>query len=203
MTTQRVDDLLQRLPEIAKVVNEFKSENVQLRVFDALLDGFDFPVDRGVKNYDARVKAEKEVRVSGDAPKDMESSPGTASHPKGVRGNKKEGAVSLVADLNLRPKGTKTLREFYGEKKPTTNEQSFAVMTYYLEKVLGISGISPNHIYTGFKDLDLRVPARLRTVISNSASRHAWIDTSDKENIKLTIHGENFVEHDLPSSKKE
>lgn len=202
MTTQQVDDLLQRLPEIAKVVNEFKSESVQLRAFDALLGGFDYPAVQRVKNSKAHVEVTKELRTIDEATAGKQQPSGAASHTKGARGNKKEGSVSLVADLNLRPKGKKTLREFYGEKKPTTNEQSFAVMTYYLEKVLGVSGISPNHIYTGFKDLDLRVPARLRTVISNSASRHAWIDTSDKENIKLTIHGENFIEHDLPSVKK-
>jgi hypothetical protein len=200
MTTERIDDLLQRLPEIAKVVNEFKSESVQLRALDALLGGLDAPADQQAKKGKRHVEATKELRAADETTPRKSASVG-ASHTKGSRGNRKEGSVSLVADLNLRPKGKTTLRDFYAEKKPTTNEQGFAVMVYYLVNVLGMSGISPNHIYTAFKDLDMRVPNRLRTVLSNSASRHHWIDTSDKENMKLTIHGENFVEHDLPNAK--
>lgn len=147
------------------------------------------------------LEAAKEVPTADESSSRKPPASVGVSHPKGSRGNKKESSVSLVADLNLRPKGKKTLREFYADKKPATNEQTFAVMLYYLANVLGMSGITPNHIYTAFKDLDIRVPNRLRTVLSNSASRHHWIDTSDKENMKLTIHGENFVEHDLPDTK--
>lgn len=199
--TERIDDLLRRLPEIAKVVNEFKSESVQLRALDALLGGLDVPSDGHAKVGKLPVETAKPIGTFDDGRTPKPGATTGASHAKaGSRGNKKEGSVSLVADLNLRPKGKKTLREFYAEKKPATNEQTFAVMVYYLDKVLGLSGINPNHIYTAFKDLDVRVPNRLRTVLSNSASRHHWIDTSDKENMKLTIHGENFVEHDLPNA---
>jgi hypothetical protein len=56
-------------------------------------------------------------------------------------------------------------------------------------------------MYTAFKELNTKVPTRLATVMSNSAKRHGWLDTGNRDDIKITIHGENFVEHDLPAKK--
>jgi hypothetical protein len=193
----RVDDLLQRLPEIAKVVNEFKSESVQLRAFEALLGGFDFPTTKDTADQITPDPVHVDARLTPQRiPKESMAVP--SEPPKTGKAKKKETPVTIVADLNLRPKGKKSLRDFYGEKKPRSNEQSFAVMVYYFEKILAITGITADHIYSAFKDLELRVPARLRTVMSNSATRHRWIDTRNLSDIKLTTHGENFVEHDLP-----
>jgi hypothetical protein len=45
MPETKVDELLSRLPEVAKAVNEFKSETAQLRVLDALLGAFGHTVE--------------------------------------------------------------------------------------------------------------------------------------------------------------
>jgi hypothetical protein len=107
---------------------------------------------------------------------------------------------SIVKDLDLRPEGRESFREFAGGKKPTTNLKKCTVAVYYLTQVLGVAGVDPNHVFTCFKDAKWRVPADLHTTLAETASRDGWLDTSDMDNIRLTPRGETMVEHDLPGT---
>lgn len=207
MPETKVDELLSRLPEVAKAVNEFTSETAQLRVLDALL---------GALGHIAETSSQKNGIHEGP-----ESSPHGADQPTthaeqpraelpatpqvekaGRRRTRKSVEPSFLSDLNLRPKDKQTLRQFYDTKQPATNEQTFAVMIYYMKHVLKIETIGANHVYTAYKDLGLKVPLRLATVISNAAGRHHWINTKSSNDYQMTTHGENFVEHDLPPKSK-
>jgi hypothetical protein len=206
MSETKLDELLNRLPEISKVVNEFKSEMAQLRVLDALLGAF----GPGVETKDPqkadkapstrRNFADERASPTTDQPAGSVESRGTEKTSR--RRSGKSSDLSFVSDLNLRPKDKQTLREFFDTKQPTSNEQTFAVVIYYLKAVLNVEKVGANHVYTAFKDLNLKVPLRLATVISNAAARHRWIDTKSSNDYQMTTHGENFVEHDLPAKGK-
>ncbi len=137
-------------------------------------------------------------RQTSEKPVADESEP-TVPVRKASRAPRKEvGELRILPNLNLRPNGKQSLRAFYEEKDPKSNERGFAVIVYYLKRILEVETVTLNHVYTALKDVGLKVPTRLPTVLSNSARRHGWIDTRTKDDIKITIHGENFVEHDLP-----
>jgi hypothetical protein len=117
-------------------------------------------------------------------------------------GKRKAPTYSLVKDLNLRPEGKKSLREFYAEKKPADQQQQLAVVVYYLHRILELPKVTTNHVYTGLKDVEERVPSFLPQAIRNVANRKGWVDSSNSEGLRTTVAGDNFVEKDLPANPK-
>lgn len=114
---------------------------------------------------------------------------------------KKKQFYSVVKDLNLKPNGKSSFREFIENKKPNNRIQKCLVSVYYLKSVLEIKQININHIYTCHKDSAWRLPSDLTNLLRWIASQKGWLDTSSKDDIRLTAIGENFVDHNLPSKK--
>jgi hypothetical protein len=114
------------------------------------------------------------------------------------RPKRKPPTMSLVKNLDLRPAGKQSLREFVAEKKPKQQNSRIAVVVYYLCKVLEIKGVTANHVYTGCRDIEMRTPVDLPQTMRVIAFKNGWIETSNAEDIKITTAGENHVLHDLP-----
>jgi hypothetical protein len=111
--------------------------------------------------------------------------------------------LTIVKDLDLRPKGKKSFADFSDEKKPTSQYEQCAVAVYYLRQELGLTAVSTNHVYTCFKLMKWRIPSDLPNRLRYAASQFGWFDTSNAQDIKITPMGENLVEHDLPSKSKD
>jgi len=118
------------------------------------------------------------------------------------KGTQRRSTLSIVKGLDLKPKGKTSFADFVKEKNPSSNQDKCVVSVYYLRHELGNKAINANDVFTCFKAANWRVPADLENTLAVSATRKGWFDTSDRQNIKITIHGENFVEHDLPSKPK-
>jgi len=119
-------------------------------------------------------------------------------------GSKRKESYQIVKDLELSVKGGKeALKSFYAKKVPTSAMQRNAVFVYYLEKVAKVNGVGVNHIYTCYKDVNEKVPGALRQSLLDTSFKKGWIDTKSMEGITITTHGENLVEHELPSKKEE
>jgi hypothetical protein len=116
-----------------------------------------------------------------------------------TKSTKQKEVVSIVKELNLRPKGKKSFKDFFAEKKPSSAQAFNTVAVYYLARVIEQQGISPSHVYTCYKEVSERPPVALPQSIRDTASLKGFIDSSDSHNLKLTTRGENFVEHDLPA----
>lgn len=115
--------------------------------------------------------------------------------------NKTKESFSIVKDLDLSSKGGKqNLRDFYKEKSPVSAMENNAVFVYYLQKIAGVKNITPNHIYSCYKDVKVSVPTALRQSLKDTAHRKGWVDTASFEDIIIVTPGENFVEHDLPKA---
>ena len=114
---------------------------------------------------------------------------------------KSKASLSMVKDLNLKPKGKKSLDEFVDAKRPTSYYEKSTISAYYLKEELKLSAISANHIYTCFKHMKWRIPADFFNTLAYTASQYGWLDTSNREDVKVTTMGENLVEHDLPKVK--
>ena len=108
--------------------------------------------------------------------------------------------MSPVKDLNLRPDGEKTLRDFYAEKSPESQTEQISVFVYYL-RIAKVPKITACHVYTCYKDVGVRPPNNLPQIIRNTgSSKKGWLDCSDAEALKITNLGETLVEHDLPAT---
>ncbi len=105
-------------------------------------------------------------------------------------------SYSLLPNLNLHPKGGQSLKEYFAKFKAKNSAEIILVIVYYIEKVLKQNNIDTNTIYTCYKHIGLAVPI-IDKAITNIHSRNGWINTSNRSDLKLTIAGENHIEHEM------
>lgn len=107
---------------------------------------------------------------------------------------------TFAKNLNLRPKAGISFLEFAKSKAPDSIHEKNAVAVYFLEKELkapaDISGV-----YTCYKEVGWKLPSDVNLSLRRTASSHGFIDTSDTANIRMTVIGENLIEHTLPKMK--
>ena len=115
--------------------------------------------------------------------------------------SRKRPSYQFVSGLNFRPPGKPSLKDFYAGKSPSDNQSQVTVLIYYLQKILECKGITTNHLYSAFKDVGVRTPSDIGKIVRNTASRKGWVDSSEGADLKVTVLGENFVEHDLPKAQ--
>ncbi len=107
----------------------------------------------------------------------------------------------LVKDLNLRPSGETTFKQFVQDKNPSSNQEKCLVAAYYLKQKLK-KKTDVDSIYTCFKDAKWRVPSNLENTLCVVAVQKGWLDTTDSNAITIPTLGENYIEHDLPRKVK-
>jgi hypothetical protein len=213
------DRLLTVMPQIAESVNRFDSSAVQEQAFDVLVRALglgepqtvvpDAPhmtdSDSSVSvNGDAngatggptitRVKPHKRTRLgSRSAPKSTTAVPTT-------RRRRRQAATMLDArDLDFRPKGKQSLRDFVAEKKPWSNHERNVLAVAYLEEILRLSPITAGQVLGVYRECSWREPANLAGSLQLTAHRKNWLDTSDTNALRLTTQGRNHVMHDMPT----
>lgn len=142
-----------------------------------------------------------EVEDQSEIPGRVKKTKKRGSGTKGKAKIKAKPSLAIAKDLNLKPKGKKSLDEFAETKKPNSHNEKGTVAAYYLKHVLALSAITESHIFTCFKHMKWRVPTNLSNTLAYTASQYGWLDTSNLQDIKMTTIGENLVEHDLPKKK--
>lgn len=183
------DSLLAEMPRIAEAVKAFP-EAVQPKAFEALmaeLTGRAAPRNTTDKTTPKRRTSKATLQ-------------GQESDKKGSR--RRTGTPSAIRELDLTPDGKPSLKEFVQEKQPKTNHDKNVVSVYYLAEILELDGVTVNHVFTCYKDMNWREPANLANNLALTASRKRFLNTAKFDAINLTPAGRNHVQHDLPSSRK-
>lgn len=108
----------------------------------------------------------------------------------------------MVSDLNLRPDGKITLREFFNSKNPSGNIQSTAVMVYYLQQILGCQEIMASHVFTCYREVEAKIPGNLDQNLRDCASSKYGYIVFTEGKCSMSVRGVNFVEQDLPKKVK-
>lgn len=122
-----------------------------------------------------------------------DDSTGTSNKSKA---SKKVHSYQIIPSLNLKPSGKKSLEDFYLEHPVNSNFEYNLLFIYYLEKVLNEKFINIDHIYTCYKALNIKVP-NIYQSIADTKKRKGWIDSSNMNDLKISIAGENYLEHTL------
>jgi hypothetical protein len=198
------DRLLGAMPRIAAAVNQFKTEENQRAALDALVRAIgladDAPTGPEVAPSLTVVPPLAED-VAGEI-----SAPDTEASQTGTRKRHRrpsaKRAWQRAKDVNFRPDGKMSLREFATEKDPGNNDERNAVIVYYLEEILSLSSIDVSYVLAGYTDLALKAPSDPDNALRVTASKKGWLDTSDMKTIRITHPGRNAVEHDMPRKKK-
>lgn len=193
----QLEDLLGRMPAIAKAVSAFP-EAVQQSAFEVLMatavgntppepsgdDGKVAPMRRRPRGQPR--KAEPNAQTGSVKPRRSAG----ASQPK------------VVKELDLRPKGKTPFADFVKAKNPMNNHDKHAVAIYYLSNMAGLSTVSSDHVFTAWRDAGWKLPSDFRASLRLTASKKRFIDTSNSEAVQLLNTGVNRVEHDLPLHTK-
>lgn len=106
-------------------------------------------------------------------------------------------SFKLDRSLNLRPGDETHLSDFFANYETNKTPERVLLVIYYLEEVLGIENINPNHIYTAFDKLDIRVPKSLYQLISDSKNKFGYLDFESTDDMKVSVSGKNVVKYDL------
>lgn len=120
---------------------------------------------------------------------------------KAKSSSKNQPTPTIIKELNLVPSEKQSFKAFVEEKQPKSNQEKCTVAVYYLRHELELESVSPNHIFTCYKNVGWRV-TDIYNIVRLTASRKGWLDTSNSNDIKTTPHGENLVEFDLPKKSK-
>lgn len=193
MSNDQFDELLKRMTKIAEAVNTFKSEQVQLLAFKMLLNGPDSVETESGDNENGSLGQQNSTTIKKQT---AQKQPITKNVSKKAR----KIVLSIDKDLNLKPKGKKAIDDFITGKSPSSLLEKVAVCVYYLQRELNIKDIGYNHVFTCFKHLNWRLPSDLPNTMQQAGTK-GWLDTSNSMDLKITTHGENLVEHDLPKNK--
>ena len=110
---------------------------------------------------------------------------------------------SMVKDLDLSGKtnNVERLKDFHASFTIGSNLERNLVFMYYLQHKIEISPITPDHVFTCYRDVGVKVPAALVQSLRDTANRRGWLDTANTNDLKVTTPGMNFLEHDLPKAK--
>ena len=112
--------------------------------------------------------------------------------------------LKVVKDLDLSGKGkSKSLKQYVEGHQPKTNMERNLVFVSYLVNELGLKGeITTNHVFTCYRMLpDTKIPGAVVQSLLDTAHRKTWIDTSTLDDIQLTTHGINHIEHEMRSQQ--
>lgn len=205
VTASDLNALLERMPDIAKVVNAFQSEAVQQQAFRVLVRSFgsDDAEDEtnepdtqpdGKSAAPRRPRAQSRRTTTGAAK--TTTTKKTATKKVAAKGS------SWVKDLNLRPSGKESFQDFAKSKAPKNQHEYNTVAVYYLQQIVDIESVTPDHVYTCFREAKWRLPKDVVVSLRLTANKTGWLDTSRTQDIRLTAGGTNLVEHDLPPKPK-
>lgn len=190
-----IDELLARMPDIAKAVNAFESPAVQELAFNALLHSAGIAQSASQKQETPKV----DVPTKRAAKRAKPAVSTDASQPK-KKGNSKKQTFTLLKDLDLYSPDPK-LAAFAARKAPSSVVEKCVVLVYWFVHHGNVSPVTIDMVYTGFKDRNWPVPADLANTLQQAGSK-SLLDSRDRQNLSLTTKGENLVDHDLPRSKE-
>ena len=105
----------------------------------------------------------------------------------------------MLSDLDLSGGGkVERLKDYFAKYSTNSNLVRNLIFVYYLQNELKISGITIDHVFTCYRDVGVKVPGALQQSLWDTRKK-GWLDTKNSEDIKVTVHGLNYLEHDLPT----
>ena len=199
MGDDQLSKLLDEMPRIAEAVNGFASADVQRQAFDVLIGAAlrQLPQEAQPSNADENEPAERSQPARAKQ-KATRSKSGTKP---GATKSSKKGKLSappVDPSLDIRPANGVSLPDFADQKKPNNMQNQSMVIIYWLRHHANCAEIGISQIYTCFKQMGWKAPPNLRKQLHNISFKKKWLDTSDVENVSMTITGEQHVDHDLP-----
>ncbi len=95
-----------------------------------------------------------------------------------------------------------SLVEFMDTKLPITNEERNLVFLYYLQYIIKQKPIKIDHVYTCYREANIRAPLNIENSLQMTANHQNWIKITKTGHMSTTPAGKLYVEKQLPKKKK-
>lgn len=187
-----IDKELEAIFKCHELLKDLDNET-RFRVFKYLLDRYNFvpSVNPVISNNAQDTFPESDILIADErTPKSLPKSKKPAGKKVSQTG------YSMLPNLNLMPSGKESLKDFFSKYQSKSNFDSNILMLYYLKNILKEESVGINHIYTCYKHLAIKVP-NIKQSLIDTKNRKGWIDSANTDNLQVTIHGENYVEHEM------
>lgn len=135
--------------------------------------------------------------------KTLKSKSQTKKSSKRTPSNVKKESMSLIP-LDLKGGAdVPSFKQFFQEKSPKSHRKIVTLMAYYLKKYLDIENMKYGHALFCYGETGKAKPTAITSLFADVIHHHKWLESgSEPYSAKLTIAGENLIEHDLPLSKQ-
>lgn len=109
---------------------------------------------------------------------------------------------TFLADFDFMPSDKESLRDFHSKYNTSKGLEQVLIFVYYLQEVLETPEISEDHIFSCYRHLGLKIPS-IRDAVSNVKRTKGWIESANRNDIRVTRAGFNYLEHDLTKNDGE
>jgi hypothetical protein len=195
-----IDKELEAIFKCHELMKDLDDES-KLRVFKYLLDRYNLvPTNSAFES-----KTTENSTMILDEAEEVVNSPEVqikVNKTKTTKPTKPKGSnktYSLIPSLNLVSNGNENLKDFYNKYNSKNNFDKNIVILYYLKRVMGEENVGINHLYTCYKHISQKIP-NINQSLNDTKSRKGWIDITDKEDLKVTVAGENYIEHEITTN---
>ncbi len=114
--------------------------------------------------------------------------------------------TSSMAPIPINLKGDEnrpSLKELHKEKSPQTHQEAVTLFVYYISKYLDIPNFQVGQISSCYDEVGAKKPKQIEKIFQEIQLFSGWLESGEEAHtIKITISGENMVEHFLPKPKK-
>jgi hypothetical protein len=190
MPSDDFNDRLNRAEKIAAVVALYDTPELKLAVYQDLMGA-------------TKPAAGANVPAGGRTPPKKTTPANDADGEEGVKpkaksaGKKQSFTFDKTIDFyDVSGPSKLNFKDFTTAHPPKSVIHKAVVALYWLSKELGLDATSVEHIYTAFKTMDWPVPADLPNTLQQAGTKN-YLDSKKRDDLRLTTHGENLVEHEL------
>jgi hypothetical protein len=208
-TTQTADTferLLDAMPRIAEAVNAFTSEDNQRSALAALVEALGVAPREAqavhtppVESPDGGNDREEITQVVEDDAGETEPEAANGKGKPSARRRRTTKKPEPIRDIDFRPEGKQSFKEFVEEKGPKSMDQKNLTAVFWLEQIAEVHDIGAGHVTAAYKDRNWREPANPANALQATASREHWVDTKNMKAIVTTPSGRNQVKFEMPS----
>jgi hypothetical protein len=104
--------------------------------------------------------------VLDDVSQDQEAETVSPRKPRGSgKKSDRNAGLKLVPNLNFRPEGHPTFREFAASKNAVSDVDVVVASVFYMKRMMQLSKVDASHVMTAFKDLSKPFPLDLKATI--------------------------------------
>ena len=201
MSATELDELLDRMPQIAAAVEKFTSESIQSEVFPALMRAFGITGETSGDAHGSGTDERVTARAKGGS-ETVHSAPAKNVPAKKASGAKVKQSFSQDKTLDLVNGGSPSFKEFWESKKPKSAIEKCLVSVYWLTRQThNTVPATIEQVYTCFKAANWAVPSDLANTLAQAGTK-GWLDTKKRDDLKVVVQGENHVEHEMPAKAK-